>query len=58
MKTDGRWLLAAYHISMNVLDNPLLNAVKQGIYPVAAAALLAGIALGFIAGKRRAAARA
>lgn len=53
VKTDGKWLLAAYHISMNVLDNPLLNAVKRGVYLAGGVALLAGCAIGFIFGRRR-----
>ena len=27
VKENGKWLLAAYHISMNTLDNPLLTVL-------------------------------
>ena len=52
-KVDGKWLLAAYHISMNVLDNPLLNAAKSALYASAGIALVIGIAIGVFFGKRR-----
>ncbi|MEO5916557.1 MAG: nuclear transport factor 2 family protein [Luteolibacter sp.] len=53
VKVDGKWLLAAYHISMNVLDNPLLNTAKNALYAAAGIALAVGIAIGVILGKRR-----
>ena len=52
VKEGGRWLLASYHISMNVLDNPLLNMAKRALYWAAGLALLAGLLVGFIIGKR------
>jgi ketosteroid isomerase-like protein len=55
VKVDGKWLLAAYHISMNALDNPLLNAAKNALYTAAAIALVAGFFIGKIFRKRRAA---
>ncbi len=55
VKEDGRWLVAAYHISMNTLDNPLLTAAKRGIYLAAAGALVIGLMIGRILAKRRAA---
>ncbi len=53
VKVDGKWLLAAYHISMNVLDNPLLNGAKNALYPAVGLALVIGLAIGLIVGKRR-----
>jgi uncharacterized protein (TIGR02246 family) len=47
-KQDGRWKLAALHISANVLDNPLLEAAKRYAWIMAGAALLIGMILGFI----------
>lgn len=47
VKEDGEWLIAAYHVSMNILDNPLLNGVKKTALIGAGAALL----LGFIGGR-------
>lgn len=56
VKEGDRWLLAGYHISMNVLDNPILAAAKGSLYGVAGATLLLGLAVGFIVGRRRRAA--
>jgi len=53
VKENGQWLLASYHISMNVLDNPLFNAAKRGLYWAVAGALLAGLVVGILFGKRR-----
>jgi ketosteroid isomerase-like protein len=55
VKVDGKWLLAGYHISMNVLDNAILSAAKSGIYLAGGAALVIGILIGRILWKRRAA---
>ena len=48
-----RWLLAGYHISMNVLDNPILDAAKGSLYRVGGAAAVAGLLGGFLFGRRR-----
>ena len=53
VKENGRWLLAGYHVSMNVLDNPLINAAKGGLYLAAGAALVGGLVLGLLLGKRK-----
>jgi ketosteroid isomerase-like protein len=53
VKENDRWLLAGYHISMNVLDNPILAAAKGSLYGVAAATLAAGLGAGFLFGRRR-----
>lgn len=52
VKQEGKWLLGAYHISMNTLDNPLLTAAKQGLYIAGAAGLVIGILIGRILGRR------
>lgn len=52
VKENGKWLLAAYHISMNTLDNPLLTAAKNGLYVAAGVALVIGILIGRIFAKR------
>ncbi len=54
VKVDGRWLLAGYHISMNVLDNAILSAAKSGIYLAGGVSLVIGILIGWILWKRRA----
>lgn len=55
VKENGKWLLAAYHISMNTLDNPLLTAAKRSVAIAAAAALGLGLVIGFFLRKRKAA---
>jgi len=53
VKENDRWLLAGYHISMNVLDNPILTAAKSSLYGVGAATAVAGLVVGFLFGRRR-----
>ena len=53
VKVDGLWLLAGYHISMNVLDNPLLNTAKDSLYLAAGVALLLGIGIGVLLSRRK-----
>jgi uncharacterized protein (TIGR02246 family) len=53
VKQDGQWLLAGYHISMNVLDNPLLNTAKNSLYVAAGVALLLGLGIGKIIFRRK-----
>jgi ketosteroid isomerase-like protein len=53
VKQDGRWLLAGYHISMNALDNPLLNSAKNGVYLAGAVSLLFGVLIGRKLAKRK-----
>ncbi|MBI1784929.1 nuclear transport factor 2 family protein [Candidatus Sumerlaeota bacterium] len=49
VKEDGKWLIASFHTSVNIFDNPILNMAAHSLYwavggiPVA---LLAGLALG------------
>lgn len=53
VKVDGKWQLAAYHLSMNVLDNPILTTARQGLYLGAAIALVIGILIGRMFTRRR-----
>jgi ketosteroid isomerase-like protein len=53
VKENDRWLLASYHVSMNVLDNPLLNGAKKALYGASGAAALIALAAGFMLGKRK-----
>ncbi len=52
IKENGRWLLASYHVSMNVLDNPILSLAKNSLYLAAGLALLAGLVVGRLLGRR------
>jgi ketosteroid isomerase-like protein len=51
VKTDDTWKIAAYHVSGNLIDNPLLTAAKQTVYWATGIALVAGILLGVMGSK-------
>jgi ketosteroid isomerase-like protein len=51
VKENGRWLLAGYHISMNVLDNPILNAAKRGLVWAASIAAIVALVAGLVFGR-------
>lgn len=53
VKQDGQWLLAGYHISMNVLDNPLLNTAKNSLYLAAGVAFLLSIGIGVMVCRKK-----
>ncbi len=42
---DGKWLLAAYHISLNALDNPILSTAKSLLGVAAFIGFLFGVGL-------------
>lgn len=54
IKEDGRWLLAAVHVSANVFANPVLGLVvrKTAIWTGAGALVVGGLA-GWLIGRRR-----
>ena len=49
-RQDGRWKIAALHISVNVLDNPVVESIKRYSRLAAAGALVIGLLVGLIAG--------
>ena len=53
VKQDGQWLIAAFHSSANLFDNPLLTMAKRTAYWAGGGALFAGLAAGFFLGKMR-----
>lgn len=53
VKNDDQWQVVSYHVSMNVLDNPMLSGVKTGGLIGAGIALLGGCGLGWLFGRRR-----
>lgn len=48
VKEDGRWVIGSYHVSNNILDNPLFNAAKRYLYLAGGISLVVGIGLGFL----------
>ncbi len=53
-KIDGRWKLLRVQGTLDPLDNPFLDGVVAArSYQVGGLALLAGLVLGFLAGRRR-----
>jgi hypothetical protein len=53
VKEDGRWLIASLHVSDNLFDNPLLDLARRMIWWAGGIALLLGILIGFLLGRRR-----
>ncbi len=53
IKENGKWLLSSYHISMNVLDNPLLNAAKGSLAWAAGLAAAGGVVVGLLLGRAK-----
>ena len=57
VKNGDRWVVAAFHYSANVFDNPILDRynriLKQGGIVLGVAALLIGFGIGFATGRRR-----
>ncbi len=48
VRDEGRWVVAAVHMSANLFDNPLLTLAKKALYIVGVVALAIGLALGVI----------
>jgi ketosteroid isomerase-like protein len=47
-KHDGKWKIASYHVSANVLDNPVLGIAKRSAYWAGGLCLAAGLVVGLI----------
>lgn len=56
-KEQNQWKLVKLHMSANLLDNPVVDSLKQGLIRTAAIAsilfLLFGLGIGYAIGKRR-----
>jgi uncharacterized protein (TIGR02246 family) len=53
VKTADGWKIASCHMSTNLFDNPLLNAMKRMAYVVGGVTLVVGLIIGFVLGKKR-----
>jgi ketosteroid isomerase-like protein len=51
VRQEGQWRVASLQATVNVFDNPLLNAATQALYWVGGGAGLAGVLLGAIGGR-------
>lgn len=51
VKDDGNWKLAAYHVSGNILDNPVLSIAKKSVYWTGGICLVVGLVLGVLLSK-------
>ena len=53
VKIDGEWLLASYHVSLNALDNPILNTASRTLYWALAGGAGAGLIVGLFIKRRK-----
>jgi uncharacterized protein (TIGR02246 family) len=51
VRHGDRWVIAAFHYSTNVFDNPILTRVKALVWQVAAGAALVALLLGVFVGR-------
>lgn len=52
VKEGDQWKLAAYHVSANLVDNPVLSIAKRSVYWTGGICLIVGLGLGLLLGKR------
>jgi len=48
VKVDGKWMVAAFHASANMFDNPILTKMKGTMYLVGLFGLILGIVVGIL----------
>jgi ketosteroid isomerase-like protein len=53
VKDGDKWLIASLHVSDNLFDNPLLSMARRIAWWAGGIALLVGLGLGFLLGRRR-----
>jgi ketosteroid isomerase-like protein len=53
IQQDGKWLVAGYHVSLNALDNPILNTAKSALWIAGGIGLVIGGIVVFIMKRRR-----
>ena len=54
VRQDGRWVVASFHASVNLFDNPLLAGAQRLAFGGAAGALILGLVAGYVIARRRA----
>jgi ketosteroid isomerase-like protein len=50
VNSDGQWKVAAYHVSANVADNPILDAARRSLWMAGGIGAAIGIIVGLIGG--------
>jgi uncharacterized protein (TIGR02246 family) len=53
VKNGDRWVIAAFHYSANVFDNPILDRYKRVIWQAGIGAGLVALLLGYLVGRRQ-----
>lgn len=53
VRENDRWLIASFHISADLFDNPVLSAVTQMLYWATGIAALVALIIGYLIGRRR-----
>jgi ketosteroid isomerase-like protein len=53
VKEGGKWLVANLHTSDNIFDNPFLNRAVTALWWVGGGALVLGLTVGWLIGRRR-----
>ncbi len=51
VRNGDRWVIAAFHYSANVFENPILDRYRKAMWTVGIAAAIAGLILGLILGR-------
>lgn len=51
VRSGDRWLIASFHYSANLFDNPILAKVKSLISRIGVAAAIGGLLVGFLLGR-------
>jgi len=51
VRSGDRWVIAAFHYSANVFENPILDRLKQIMWMIGGASLLVGLLVGYFAGR-------
>ena len=54
VRHEGRWVVASFHASVNLFDNPLLVAAQRLAIAAGAGGLILGIVIGYVVARRRA----
>jgi uncharacterized protein (TIGR02246 family) len=53
VKEDGKWLIAAFHASTSLFDNPLLNMAKKTAWYAGGIAAVVGLVAGYFLARAR-----